>query len=120
MQRTTRRAPPADHRMEAIDVDQHRQNRTIVEVEGDEPKAEEEKEDEEEDEEVDVEYDDEDDDMEYDDEDEVQECVHVIKKTRTADTPQLTSRTRETRSPPAVVKRTTQPLTADREKAART
>ncbi|MPC51030.1 Cold shock protein [Portunus trituberculatus] len=120
MQRTTRRVPPANHRTEAIDVDQRRQNRTKVKVERDEPKAEEEAEDEEEDEEVDEEYDDEDDDMEYDDEDEVQECVHVIKKTRTTDTPQPTSRTRETRSPPAIVKKTTHSLTADRGKAAGT
>ncbi|MPC57216.1 hypothetical protein E2C01_051192 [Portunus trituberculatus] len=62
--------------------------------------------------------DEEDDDMEYGDEDEEQERVHVITKTRTADTPQPTSRTRETRSSPAVVIRTAQPLTADREKAA--
>ncbi|MPC56771.1 hypothetical protein E2C01_050737 [Portunus trituberculatus] len=115
MQRPTGRAPQADHRREALDVDEHCQNQTTVEVEGVEPKVKEEDENEE----IDVNHIEEDDDMEYGDEDEEQERVHVTTKTRTADTLQPTPRTRETRSSPAVVIRTAQPPTADREKATR-
>ncbi|MPC59793.1 hypothetical protein E2C01_053821 [Portunus trituberculatus] len=93
-QRPTRRAPPADHRREALDLNKHGQKQATVEMVGAVRQMEEEEEDE--DEEIDVEHVEEDDSMEYGDEAEVQEHVHVKTKSETAGTPQPTPLTRQT------------------------
>ncbi|MPC73035.1 hypothetical protein E2C01_067351 [Portunus trituberculatus] len=116
-QRPTRRAPPADHRREALDLNEHGQKQATVEVVGAVRQTEEEEEDE--DEEIDVEHVEEDDCMEYGDEAEIQEHVHVKTKSETAGTPQPTPLTRQTRSSTAAVNRTAQPPIADREKTPR-